>query len=386
MEQKNIIERFIEHELSGGILLILCTVISLGLANSVGQKYLNIWELPMFGENLAHWINDGLMAIFFLYVGLELKREIYYGELQDVRAAALPIFAAIGGMAVPAFFYFLVNAGNEDTIHGIGIPMATDIAFALAVITLVGKQVPFTLKLFLTALAIIDDLGAIIVIAVFYTSDLSLTYMIGAFIVLGLLFALNRAGVKNLAVYLIGGVITWFLMLNSGIHATVAGVLLAFTIPTHKEDDKSLSHWLEETLANPVTFIILPLFALANTAIMVSPQSFSAIGHTYGLGIFLGLVVGKPIGVTLFSLLACKMKLCTLPKGVNWRMVFGAGALAGIGFTMSIFITLLAFDPVQHADYINNAKFIILLSSTAAAVIGFTYLKIVTKKSVEIAE
>lgn len=370
-----------DHELSGGILLILCTVISLTLANTIGQKYLNIWELPLFGENLAHWINDGLMAIFFLYVGLELKREIYYGELQNVRAATLPIFAAIGGMAVPAFIYFVINVGHNDTIHGIGIPMATDIAFALAVITLVGKNVPFTLKLFLTALAIIDDLGAIIVIAVFYTSDLSLTYMAAAFALLALLFVLNKSGVKSLVVYLIGGLITWFFMLNSGIHATVAGVLLAFTIPTHKEDDRSLSHWLEEKLANPVTFIILPLFALANTAIMVSPQSFSAIGHTYGLGIFLGLVVGKPIGVTLFSLLACKMKLCTLPNGVNWRMVFGAGALAGIGFTMSIFITLLAFDPIEHADYINNAKFIILLSSTAAAIIGFTYLKLVTRNN-----
>lgn len=384
IHKESLLYRVLNHELSGGIFLILCTIFSLAITNSpVGEGYLKIWDTPMFGENLAHWVNDGLMAIFFLYVGLELKQEIYYGELRNIKTAALPIFAAMGGMLIPAGFYIMLNFGNAETMGGAGIPMATDIAFALAVITLVGKNVPFALRLFLTALAVIDDLGAIIVIAIFYTHDLSLAYMAVALLILAGLFIMNTRGVKSLLPYIIGGIAAWYCMLNSGIHATIAGVLLAFTIPSNRIKSESLSYMIEVVLAKPVAFIILPLFALASTAVTVDASSTGALAENYGLGILLGLVVGKPIGITLFSFIACKLKVCSLPSSINWKMVFGAGMLGGIGFTMSIFITMLAFNDVEH---INNAKFSILVSSMVAAVAGFIYLKIVCHKPLEASE
>lgn len=382
IHKESLLYRILNHELSGGIFLILCTIFSLAITNSpVGEGYLKIWDTPMFGKDLAHWVNDGLMAIFFLYVGLELKQEIYYGELRNIKTAALPIFAAMGGMLIPAGFYIMLNFGNAETMGGAGIPMATDIAFALAVITLVGKNVPFALRLFLTALAVIDDLGAIIVIAIFYTSQLHLEYLAVALLILAGLFIMNTRGVKSLLPYVIGGIAAWYCMLNSGIHATIAGVLLAFTIPSNRIKSESLSYMIEVVLAKPVAFIILPLFALASTAVTVDASSTGALAQNYGLGILLGLVVGKPIGITLFSFIACKLKVCALPSSINWKMVFGAGMLGGIGFTMSIFITMLAFDGFD--DIINNAKFSILVSSMVAAVAGFIYLKIVCHKPLE---
>ncbi|HEX6185345.1 MAG TPA: Na+/H+ antiporter NhaA, partial [Pyrinomonadaceae bacterium] len=262
---------FFDSEKSSGVLLIVCTVVSLLITNSAaGESYLGLWHTYVGGLSLEHWINDALMAVFFLFIGLELERELYVGELSDFRNALLPIIAAVGGIAAPALIHLALNAGTP-TQAGIGIPMATDIAFALGVLALLGRRVPASLKVFLTALAVMDDLGAIIVIAVFYTADLSLAYLLGALAVFGLLVALNRLRVMRLLPYLAGGALMWFLMLKSGVHATIAGVLLAFAIPfTGKEDDEaSPSHRLEHFLHRPVAFAVLPLFALANTGIVL---------------------------------------------------------------------------------------------------------------------
>ena len=268
----NTFKDFFDSEKSSGILLIICTVVSLLLANSVvGASYLSIWHMHVAGLSVEHWINDGLMAIFFLLIGLELERELYNGELSNFKNALLPIFAAIGGICVPALIHFALNSGTP-TQAGIGIPMATDIAFALGVLALLGSRVPASLKVFLTALAVMDDLGAIIVIAIFYTAQLSIVYLVGAIAVFGVLVVLNRFfRVMSLVPYLLGGAVMWFLMLKSGVHATIAGVLLAFAIPfSAKEDDEeSPSHRLEHFLHKPVTFVILPIFALANTGIVI---------------------------------------------------------------------------------------------------------------------
>jgi Na+:H+ antiporter, NhaA family len=323
---------------------------------------------------LEHWINDGLMAIFFLLIGLELERELYNGELSDIRNALLPIAAAAGGIAAPALIHFAMNRGT-DTQAGIGIPMATDIAFALGVLALLGSRVPASLKIFLTALAVIDDLGAIIIIAVFYTSELSLTYLLGALWTFGLLILMNRLGVMSMLPYLIGGVVMWFLMLKSGVHATIAGVLVAFAIPfSHKEDDEeSPSHRLEHILHKPVAFLVLPIFALANTGVVIGADWFSGLTSPNSGGIILGLVLGKPLGITLLSFAAVAIGVCRLPLDLNWKHIFGAGLLGGIGFTMSIFITNLAF--VGHADVINSSKMAILVASLTAGTIGFLWLK-----------
>ena len=319
------------------------------------------------------------MAIFFLFIGLELERELYNGELSNFKNALLPIFAAIGGIAIPALIHFVLNNGTP-TQAGIGIPMATDIAFALGVLALLGSRVPASLKIFLTALAVIDDLGAIIVIAVFYTAKLSIIYLIGAIVVFGLLFALNRFfRVMSLIPYLIGGALMWFLMLKSGVHATIAGVLLAFTIPfSAKEDDEeSPSYKLEHFLHKPVAFVILPIFALANTGIIIGGDWFQGLSASNSLGIILGLLIGKPIGITLLSFIAVSIGICRLPLDLNWKHVFGAGILGGIGFTMSIFITNLAF--AGNADIINASKMAILLASLTAGTIGFLWLKLLGK-------
>lgn len=373
-------QEFFKSQTSGGIVLIFCTAFSLILANSpFAESYDGIWEVDVFGHHLSHWINDGLMAIFFFLIGLELKREIFVGELSNIKKAILPIFAALGGMIVPAFLFFLTNKGT-DTIHGFGIPMATDIAFAVAIITMLGKRVPLSLKVFLTALAVIDDLGAIIVIALFYPNPelpLDFTQFGIAIAILLALFALNKAKVKNMIPYIIGGIAVWWFMLHSGIHATIAGVLVAFTIPFHKDDSKSLSAKMEHALHLPVAFIILPLFALANTAITINGGSLAHFSFPLAAGIFLGLVIGKPIGITLFSFIAVKLGLCELPTAVNFKRVFGVGILGGIGFTMSIFVSMLAFsDP----DYINEAKLMILVASLVAAVVGFFTLRVLLTK------
>jgi NhaA family Na+:H+ antiporter len=325
-----------------------------------------------------HWINDGLMAIFFLLIGLELERELYVGELSNFKNALLPIFAAIGGICVPALIHFIFNKGTA-TQAGIGIPMATDIAFALGVLALLGNRVPASLKVLLTAIAVIDDLGAIIVIAIFYTTKLQLAYLIGALFVFGLLVTLNRFRVMKMIPYLIGGVLMWFLMLKSGVHATIAGVLLAFAIPfTGKdEDEASPSHNLEHFLHKPVAFIILPIFALANTGIIIASNWYQDLSASNSLGIMLGLVIGKPLGITLISFIVVSLGLCRLPLDLNWKHLFGAGLLGGIGFTMSIFITNLAFNGEVYL--INASKIAILLSSLTAGIVGFLWLKLFGK-------
>ena len=370
-------QRFFDSEKSSGILLIICTVLSLLLANSIiGANYLSIWQMYLGGLSVEHWINDALMAVFFLFIGLELERELYNGELSNFRNALLPIFAAAGGIALPALIHFGLNAGTP-TQAGIGIPMATDIAFALGVLALLGSRVPASLKVFLTALAVMDDLGAIIVIALFYTAELSVAYLIGALAVFALLIAINRLfRVMSLIPYLLGGALMWFLMLKSGVHATIAGVLLAFAIPfSAKEDDvESPSHKLEHLLHRPVAFIILPIFALANTGIVVGTGWAQNLTGANSLGIIAGLVLGKPLGITLLSFVAVSIGICRLPLDLKWRHVFGAGLLGGIGFTMSIFITNLAF--VGNAEVINASKMAILLASLTAGTMGFVWLKL----------
>ncbi|MBA3257535.1 MAG: Na+/H+ antiporter NhaA [Pyrinomonadaceae bacterium] len=378
----NTFKNFFDSEKASGILLIICTVVSLAITNSfMGIHYLSLWQMHVGGLSIEHWVNDALMAIFFLFIGLELERELYVGELSDFKNALLPIVAAIGGICLPALIHLIWNRGTP-TQAGLGIPMATDIAFALGVLALLGSRVPASLKVFLTALAVMDDLGAIVVIAVFYTAKLSLAYLIGAIVVFGLLIALNRLRVMNLIPYLLGGAVMWFLMLKSGVHATIAGVLLAFTIPfTHKEEDEaSPSHRLEHFLHKPVAFIILPIFALANTGIVIGAGALQSLATTNSLGIILGLAIGKPIGITLVSFIAVSIGLCRLPLDLNWKHVFGAGLLGGIGFTMSIFITNLAF--VGESTVINASKMAILLASLTAGTIGFLWLKLLGKPKI----
>lgn len=370
-------KNFFDSEKAGGIALIFCTIVSLIVTNSAfGANYLGFWQMHMGGLSVAEWINDALMAIFFLFIGLELERELYNGELSDFKNALLPIFAALGGIVTPAFLHLIFNFGT-DTQAGIGIPMATDIAFALGALALLGSRVPASLKIFLTALAVIDDLGAIVVIAVFYTTKVSAFYLAGACVVFGSLIALNRFfRVSSLILYLSGGALMWFLMLKSGVHATIAGVLLAFTIPfSAKEDDEdSLSYRLEHFLHKPVAFLILPVFALANTGIVIGADWFESLSAPNSSGIILGLVAGKPIGIALFSLAAVALGICRLPLDLNRKHIFGAGLLGGIGFTMSIFITNLAF--AEKAETINASKMAILLASLTAGTIGFLWLKL----------
>jgi len=368
-------QQFVDSEKSSGILLIACTVISLLITNSSnGADYLAWWQRRAGGLTLEHWINDALMAIFFLLIGLELERELYCGELSSVQNALLPIFAATGGLLAPALIHFSLNAGTP-TQTGIGIPMATDIAFALGVLAILGTRIPASLKVFVVAFAVIDDLSAIVIIAAFYTARLWVGYLAAALAVWMLLFALNRLfRVMSLVPYLLGGVLMWFLMLKSGVHATVAGVLLAFAMPfsAKADDERSPSHRLEHFLHKPVAFIILPIFALANTAILVGPDWMQNMTSTNSLGITTGLIVGKPLGVTLLCFVAVATGICRLPPGLNWRHIFGAGILGGIGFTMSIFIANLAF--VGNEETINASKMAILLGSLTAGALGFLWL------------
>lgn len=370
---------FFDSEKASGVLLIICTLVSLAMTNSIlGENYLYLWHMKIAGLGVEVWINDGLMAIFFLLIGLELERELKVGELSDVKNAMLPIFAAVGGIVVPALIHFALNHGTP-TRGGIGIPMATDIAFALGVLALLGNRVPASLKVFLAALAVIDDLGAIIVIAIFYTAKLSTVYLFGVMVVFGVLFLMKKARVMRLAPYLLGGVLIWFLMLKSGVHATIAGVLLAFTIPFSPDasEEDSPSHRLEHFLHKPVAFVILPLFALANTGIAVGADALQNLTTANGLGIIAGLLFGKPIGITLVCFIVVGLGICRLPLDLNWKHVFGAGLLGGIGFTMSIFITNLAF--VGEVSIINASKMAILLASLVAGTIGFLWLKVFGK-------
>jgi NhaA family Na+:H+ antiporter len=363
---------FFESKKSGGLILLVCTVISLLLANSVfGDSYLHFWHTDVAGNTLEYWINDGLMTVFFLLIGLELEREMYIGELSDFKTALLPIFGALGGMLVPAGFYLYFNFGTS-TQSGAGIPMATDIAFALGILSLLGKRVPVSLKIFLTALAVIDDLGAIVVIALFYTKTLFWTNLGIALGVFGVLLLLNRLKVKNTIPYLLGGIVMWYFMLHSGVHATITGVLLAFALPFGNGNKKSASYRLQHFLHKPVAFFILPIFALANTAIRLNGNLGEILTEHYSIGIATGLIVGKPLGIFGCSLLAVKMGFCRLPSDLNWKSICAVGFLGGIGFTMSIFVTLLAFEDTA---IINNTKFVIILSSLVSGTLGYLALK-----------
>jgi len=371
---------FFNSEKSGGLILVFVAFLSLALANSPLQiSYLNFWKIDFAGHSIVHWINDGLMSIFFLLIGLELEREIYNGELSEIKSAALPIFGALGGMVVPAGLFLLLNFGT-DTQSGAGIPMATDIAFAIGILSLLGSRVPTSLKVFLTALAIIDDLGAIIIIAIFYTTSLSFTNLFIALAIFGMLLVLNRLKVHILIPYLLGGVAMWYFMLHSGVHATITGVLLAFAVPFGDGGEKSPSYILQHFLHKPVAFFILPLFAMANTCIAIGNNWQDGLGQSNSLGIITGLVIGKPLGVWLFSFIGTGLGLCVMPTDLKWKNIIGAGFLGGIGFTMSIFITLLAFD---DAVVINNSKIAIILASIIAGIIGFLCLKLTLKKPVD---
>ncbi|MEQ1773582.1 MAG: Na+/H+ antiporter NhaA [Burkholderiales bacterium] len=372
--------QFFDSEKSSGNLLIICTVISIAIANSpISPAYLRLWQNNIGGLSVEHWINDALMAIFFLFIGLELERELYIGELSSFKNALLPVFAAAGGMVAPALIHFSLNGGTP-TQAGIGIPMATDIAFALGVLAILGKRVPASLKVFVVAFAVIDDLGAIVIIAIFYTTQFSVGYLAGALALWALLLVLNRRfRVMHLLPYLLGGALMWFLMLKSGVHATVAGVMLAFAIPfSAKDDDQaSPSHQLEHFLHKPVAFIILPIFALANTGIVIETDWFQHLTSANSIGIAAGLIVGKPLGVAILCFMAVTFGLCRLPSDLKRSHIIGAGILGGIGFTMSIFITNLAFS--GNPETINASKMAILLASLAAGILGFLWLRFLGK-------
>jgi NhaA family Na+:H+ antiporter len=378
---------FFNSEKAGGFILIGCTILALLIANSsAGGPYLNFWhhQIGFEGEglNLNHpievWVNDGLMAIFFLLVGLEIERELYIGELSSVRNALLPVCAAIGGMLIPALFHFLLNAGTA-TQPGFGIPMATDIAFALGILSLLGNKVPLALKVFLAAFAIIDDLGAILVIAVFYTKDFSFGYFGLAMAIWGFLLVLNRLKVHRIFIYIIPGIVLWYCMLQSGVHATITGILLAFALPFGNGDENSCSYRVQHFLHKPVAFIILPVFALANTGVVFIRGWNDQLISRNSLGIMFGLLIGKPIGILLFAYIAVKLKISQLGEDVGWKHILGASILGGIGFTMSIFITLLAFD---NGEIVTGSKTAVLLSSLVAGLLGFIYLRLIVNNSV----
>jgi Na+:H+ antiporter, NhaA family len=364
----------------GGLFLIVCAGLSLALSNSrLGDVYLHFWHHKLnlsflifeLDYSFQHWINDGLMTIFFLLVGLEIERELYVGELSSVKKAGFPIFAALGGMVVPALIHFLLNHG-KPTQSGAGIPMATDIAFTLGILSLLGKRVPSSLKVFLAAFAIMDDLGAVLVIALFYTTSISFTYLLlcaGIFLVLVLL---NRFRVTMLFPYVILGLVMWYCMSKSGVHATISGVLLAFAIP-FAGGDRSPSFRILRLLHKPVGYLILPLFAAANTALMITGEVLSRVQSSNSLGIILGLVLGKPLGIFLFSLTVVSLNLCRLPESVTWKQIGGAGMLGGVGFTMSIFIANLAFPDFAT---IEASKIAVLFGSLLAGIAGFGFLKV----------
>jgi NhaA family Na+:H+ antiporter len=377
---------FFQSSSTGGIILIICVIVSLVIANTgAGSGFEALLDKEL-GGNIAGihlryplllWINDGLMAIFFLLVGLEIKREMVEGELSSFKKASLPIVAALGGVLAPACIYFGINMGTE-TAGGWGIPMATDIAFAIAIISMLGKRAPSSLKIFLSALAIVDDLMAILVIAIFYSSDIQYTYLVYAAAIFGFLLMLNKLGIKNLAAYLIPGLFIWYFIHHSGVHATIAGVLTAFAIPTTTDANESPLEKLEHLLVNPVNFIIMPVFALANTNITFEPGMLTGLTTVLGLGIIAGLVIGKPVGITLFSWIAVKTGIGKMPKNAGWMHIIGVGMLGGIGFTMSIFIALLSFSGKELI--LSEAKFSILTASVISGLLGYLWLSRMEKK------
>lgn len=363
---------FVRSEKAGGIVLAICTAASLAITNySSADLYQNFWLYEVAGHSILHWINDGLMTLFFLLIGLELEREIYTGELANLRSSLLPATAAIGGMLVPALVHFSLNAGSQYT-SGFGIPMATDIAFALGVLSLLGNRVPTAMKIFVMAFAVIDDLCSIVIIALFYTDTIQWTGLGASIAIFALLVVLNRLGVRTITLYLAGGLGMWYFMQGSGIHPTVTGVLLAFAIPFKTGETKSPSLLLEHRLHYLVAFFVVPVFALANTAIEFDTHVLSGMVNTNTVGIVLGLVVGKPIGIVLFSYVALKLKVSSLPVGINLKHLTGAGFLGGIGFTMSIFITLLAFGDEL---VVMQSKIAVMLASIIAGTAGYLILR-----------
>ncbi|WP_149242859.1 Na+/H+ antiporter NhaA [Dyadobacter sp. 32] len=373
-------KRFFVSTSSGGVILIICVIISLIIANSGAGPGFETLLATEIGGNPAGlqlrypvllWVNDGLMAIFFLFVGLEIKREMVEGELSSFKKASLPILAALGGILPPALIYLAFNAGTE-TADGWAIPMATDIAFALAIISMVGKRVPSSLKIFLSALAIVDDLIAILVIALFYSADIHYSYLLYALGIFAFLLLLNKLKVKSLAAYLIPGLFIWYFIHHSGVHATIAGVLTALAIPTTKDATESPLEKLEHILINPVSFVIMPIFALANTNITFELPMLNGLVSTLGLGIIAGLVIGKTVGITLFSWIAVRFKIGQMPRHATWMHIIGVGMLGGIGFTMSIFIALLSF--AGNASVLSEAKFSILTASVISGVMGYIWL------------
>lgn len=392
---KQYLKRFLAFEASGGIVLILAAIAALMIANSqlatVYETVLNAYfvigvDKIVIKESIIHWINDGLMAIFFLVIGLEVKRELLIGALASRDRALFPLLAAIGGIIAPALIFVLFNFLNPETRNGWAIPTATDIAFAVGVLSLLGTRIPTTLKIFLLALAIIDDLGAILIIAFFYTQDIAWQAIMVAAVATFLLIGLNLVGVKRLTPYMIIGAILWVAVLKSGVHATIAGVIIGFCIPlrqskhNHLHMDTSPSEKLEHTLHPWVTWLILPLFAFANSGIELSGITVDKLFSALPLGIALGLIVGKPLGIYLFSWFAVKRGIASLPEGVTFGQILGVSFICGIGFTMSIFISILAFG-LENKELINYAKVGILAGSIISGVIGYLFLRFIPSKT-----
>ena len=379
---------FFQLEAASGLVLLIAAIIALIISNSsLSQLYFHSLEqyifigINNFGLKLSvhHWINDALMAIFFFFVTLEIKREFIRGELSNLKRAMLPIIAAIGGMVVPALFYIYINFGNSETLNGWAIPSATDIAFSLGILSLLGSRVPISLKIFLTALAIIDDLGAILIIAFFYSGDLSISYLSLILISYLSLLTLNKFGIKKFMPYLIIGIFMWFFTYKSGIHATIAGVLLATTIPHRiKDKDFSLLIKIEHAISPYVAFMIMPLFAFANAGVSLEGLSFSSLGMPVPLGILVGLFIGKQVGVMFFSFFAVKLGAAQMPDNSTWLSLYGVSVLTGIGFTMSLFVGNLAF--ADNIQYIEGVKIGVLAGSLLSTVFGYFLLSIASKK------
>ncbi|ALE89293.1 Na+/H+ antiporter NhaA [Pseudomonas versuta] len=369
------ITRFFAAESAGGLILMASALAALLLANSPwSAAYFSTLHVKFAGLSIEHWINDGLMAIFFLLVGLEIKREMLAGQLSSWSQRALPGFAALGGMLLPALIYIAINWGNSQTIGGWAIPAATDIAFALGVLSLLGKRVPVSLKIFLAALAILDDLGAVLIIALFYTSGLSISMLLASVAVVAVLVVLNRCGVRRLAPYLIAGALLWFFMLQSGIHATLAGVILALCIPMgdpQKKHKSPLLH-LEEKLHPWVAFAVVPIFGFANAGVSLAGISPRDLLDPVPLGVTLGLLLGKQLGVFGLAALAIRFGLAKLPEGSNWVQLYGVALLCGIGFTMSLFIGALAFPGAPHL--VDEVKVGVLMGSILCAILGVVVL------------
>jgi len=375
-DRPHILQALLNSEAASGVVLMLTALLAIIVANSpMAVDYFALWNIKLLGLSLLHWVNDGLMAIFFLLVGLEIKREVLEGELAARPKRILPGFAALGGMVVPALIYLAFNASHPQTLAGWAIPSATDIAFALGILSLLGRRVPVSLKVFLTALAILDDLGAVLIIAAFYTQNLVFEMLGFAALVCLFLFMLNRWRVRYLSPYLLAGALLWFLVLKSGIHATLAGVILAMFVPLRVGGfaDASPLHKLEHGLHKAVAFIVLPIFGFANAGISFAGLSFAALAQPVPLGIMVGLFVGKQLGVFASAALAIKLKWAEMPAGVNWLQLYGLSVLCGIGFTMSLFIGLLAFP--TSPELVDDVKLGVFAGSALSGLLGFAILR-----------